>query len=95
MLVKLLNHRAPRVRERAAHCLGDYQASAKEAVPGLLVVLGDQKAFGYVRAAAVHALGKIDPQNPAVVAALTKALSDKRKGVRQAAAKELQQKSKN
>ncbi|MCE9552044.1 MAG: sister chromatid cohesion protein PDS5 [Planctomycetes bacterium] len=36
--------------------------------------------------AAVQALGKIDPKNPDVTAALLRALSDKRKGVQKAAA---------
>lgn len=85
-LVKLLNSRLPQVRASAAYQFRAHGPSAKDTVPDLLVVLRDQNTYGYVRVAAAHALGKIDPKNPEVTAALIRALSDKRKGVQKAAA---------
>ena len=69
--------------------MGDYGRFAKEAVPVLLITLKDQSTFGEVREAAASALGKIDPNDPEVIKALTAALKDKRKGVQKAAASAL------
>jgi HEAT repeat protein len=89
VLVEILESRQPSARSVAAYALGDYGRAAKESVPALLIALTDQSTFGYVREAAANALGKIDPNDPEVVKALTAAMKDKRKGVQKAAASAL------
>jgi len=84
-LIRLLESKEPYVRTGAARELGTYRQLAKESVPALLSVLKDQTARGYVREAAVQALGEINPGDPEVKDALVTALNDKRRSVQEAA----------
>ena len=84
-LTQLLESKEPRVRQGAARELGTYRQLATDSIPALLSVLKDHSARGYVREAAVQALGEISPADPEVKEALVAALKDNRRSVQEAA----------
>ena len=55
----------------AARSLGDFGASAKGAIPGLIKSLGDRDSF--VRSAAAHSLGRIGPDAASAIPEMVRA----------------------
>jgi len=76
-LLKLLKDRDDATREAAARCLGRLGPAAKEAVPRLVKLLGDD-GVSDVRVAAAAALGDIGPAALTAVPKLQRAVRDDR-----------------